>query len=96
MSALSVLSEENARRLLCYVDDNAGSGAYIVRFTLYGQDVYVMVDDLFPVDSQGNWLFAHGRDPMEVWPQVIEKAYAKLYGSYEAIAEGINSNIFKW
>jgi len=33
-------------------------------------------------------IFASCEDPKEIWPVVVEKAYAKLYGSYEDLSGG--------
>jgi calpain-5 len=35
-----------------------------------------------------NWVFARSANPSELWPMILEKAYAKLYRSYEAIEAG--------
>ena len=47
----------------------------------------VVVDNLVPCDSFGNTLYARGEDTSQVWPYVIEKAYAKLHGIYETLKQ---------
>ena len=46
--------------------------------------VPVFVDNQFPCGPECKPIFAQGHDPNELWPLLIEKAYAKLHGSYEA------------
>lgn len=59
-------------------------GAFIVRFIVKGNPVYVIIDDRFPFkDNYGGYLYGKCLDPKEVWCQVMEKAYAKLYGGKE-------------
>lgn len=44
----------------------------------------VTVDDRIPCSSADKCpLFARSSDPCELWPALIEKAYAKLHHSYE-------------
>ncbi len=49
----------------------------------------MVVDDLMPCDALGSPLFARSKDPNELWPGLIEKAYAKLHGCYEALIGGL-------
>lgn len=35
-----------------------------------------------------DFCFAKSRTRRELWPNVLEKAFAKKYGSYQAIAKG--------
>ena len=55
---------------------------------IYLLDVYpqVVVDDYIPLrrthDGSLEFLFTHSMDEGEVWPCLLEKAYAKLEGKY--------------
>lgn len=49
----------------------------------------VTVDTLIPCSEKTSKpLFAHCKDPNELWVPLLEKAYAKLHGSYEALDGG--------
>ena len=50
-----------------------------------------MVDDVFPFDDSpevDHWAFAKADNDNEVYVMILEKALAKVYGSYEAIEAG--------
>jgi hypothetical protein len=54
-----------------------------------GEWKIVTVDDRIPYDTQRNKIvYGRCKDPSEVWVPIIEKAYAKLHGCYEAIESG--------
>ena len=48
----------------------------------------VLVDDRIPCDASGLAAFCRNRDPSVYWAMIVEKAYAKLSGSYEAMQGG--------
>jgi hypothetical protein len=70
-------------------------GAYCVRLYKTGMWVPIVVDDIFPTLKEDKWTnenkgiaTAHSKEVKEVWVSLIEKAFAKYYGSYAAIERG--------
>jgi hypothetical protein len=61
------------------------AGRYCVRFWKDGNWERVVVDSNIPCDSLGEPLYATSEDPSQIWPYIIEKAYAKLHGTYEVL-----------
>ena len=74
-----------------FVDDSHGAnGFYVVRF--YHDDPAsdddwqcVLVDDRLPCGADGAPAFAKCADPSVFWVAIVEKAAAKLFGSYEKL-----------
>jgi len=66
------------------------AGVYGVRFFKDGQWIYEILDDLLPTSSQGPALCSSCGD--QDWPALLEKAYAKVHGSYETVARGLEEN----
>ncbi|KAG5506485.1 hypothetical protein JKF63_05988 [Porcisia hertigi] len=63
-------------------------GAYRVTFNKNGWWRSVVVDSYLPV-SGGKLKYAKSAtDPAEIWPAILQKAYAKLHGSYAKICSG--------
>jgi calpain-15 len=60
----------------------------LVYFYVNGLKTPVMIDDYLPVDSDGEVVFAKSKT-QELWPALIEKAWAKLHGSYARVEIGI-------
>ena len=60
----------------------------MIRFYLNGQETYVIVDDFLPVNSSGKAAFASCRDG-EIWVSLLEKAWAKLHGTYARTEGGL-------
>jgi calpain-5 len=63
-------------------------GRYCIQFWKNGDLTNVFVDDRIPCDVLGNPLYCSGADPNEFWMMLFEKAYAKLHGCYENLANG--------
>jgi len=61
--------------------------SYSVRLCRRGEWISVNIDDLLPCDKKNQLLFTLGNKRQFGFP-LIEKALAKMYGSYEAIAKG--------
>ena len=66
---------------------------YGVRINIDGQWTVVYVDDLFPTKNRKP-VFTQSKD-REIWVMVLEKTWAKIFGSYLNIEAGYNRLILK-
>ena len=82
-------------RFLCQVigesqsfDRKAGyCGAFSFKFFVAGEWREVVVDDRLPT-VKNRLLFLSSGDENEFWPALLEKAFAKLNGSYDGLSGG--------
>ncbi|XP_063772644.1 calpain-10 [Pseudophryne corroboree] len=71
----------------CTWNDPGYSGCFTCRFWRFGRWVEVTIDDCLP--CLGHKLcFSHCQDEGAFWLPLLEKAYAKLHGCYEALWAG--------
>ncbi|KAK2974456.1 hypothetical protein RJ640_013198 [Escallonia rubra] len=89
LSAVAVLTEVSRISEVIITPDYNEEGIYTVRFCIQGEWVPVVVDDWIPCESPGKPAFATSRKGNELWVSLLEKAYAKLHGSYEALEGGL-------
>eukprot|EP00850_Spirogloea_muscicola_P009608 SM000054S18094 [mRNA] locus=s54:393511:404012:+ [translate_table: standard] len=90
LSAVAVLTEASRISNVIITPEYNEEGIYTVRFCIQGEWVPVVVDDWIPCCGQGRPAFATSRAGGGVlWVMLLEKAYAKLHGSYEALEGGV-------
>ncbi|GAX81250.1 hypothetical protein CEUSTIGMA_g8682.t1 [Chlamydomonas eustigma] len=72
-------------------DDHAMQGAFTLQFYKHGCWHQVTVDNLLPClddPDDPRVAFACSSNSGELWPSLLEKAYAKVHGSYYALEGG--------
>ncbi|KAF5471353.1 hypothetical protein F2P56_011795 [Juglans regia] len=89
LSAVAVLTEASRISEVIITPEYNEEGIYTVRFCIQGEWVPVVVDDWIPCEAPGKPAFATSRKCNELWVSILEKAYAKLHGSFEALEGGL-------
>lgn len=92
LSSLSALAAANPKAIEDAITDH-GDGTFTVRFFEKQKrgpptPLEVRVDSDLPAKSDGTLLYGQGRERTELWPAVLEKAYATWKGGYSELALG--------
>ena len=96
LSALSVLAEHGQRIAKLFATDQINdSGAYGVYVNKNGTWSSIIVDDSFPCSGPtAGPAFSKSNGP-ELWVLLLEKAWAKIHGSYEKIELGLTKDVLR-
>ena len=88
LSAVSILAQRPPliERLFVTKEWNK-EGIYRLKICKDGEWIDVTIDDYFPCEVYGSPIFASFHSG-ELWVMLLEKAYAKIHGSYYLIKGG--------
>ncbi len=93
IATLSAIAHTSPDRIAQLIDFDDATGVATVRLKRWDAarrdfvDEPISISNAFPANRSG-LVYAHSRDDGESWVSVIEKAYAKWKGGYEAAAVG--------
>lgn len=88
VSAMSLLARHGKLLTRLFPSYEPEKGRCTVRLFLDGTWKTIEVDTRIPCTSNGVPAFARSRDGTELYPCLLEKACAKVYGSYHALRGG--------
>ena len=93
LSAVAVVAMRGGlaeRTFALAAGEGATAGQLPVQLWKEGRWRRVTIDDRLPCDADGSLLYARSAEPTELWVSLLEKAYAKAHGSYEALISGFS------
>lgn len=89
IGAFRVLATQPEKIKQLFVSEsNRSWGLYTIKFYINGEWRYIHLDDRIPCTPAMDYLYAHSRNKNEIWIPLLEKAFAKVFGSYENLNRG--------
>ena len=98
LSVLAAFAEEpNIINKLVDPKEKGNNGSFTSNVIIHGEPVKLIVDDTFPVANESKLAFAGLNEASgNIWPMVLEKAWAKCNRSYEDIIPGNSADAFEF
>ena len=99
LSALQAMSEKPERiKKLVGKNKINENNVYNANVFIHGKPVTIVMDDFFPIIESENKLAFSNINPetKNIWPLILEKAYAKANGCYEDTIAGNCSDAFRF
>ena len=98
LSVLAALAEEpNIINKLVDPKEKGNNGFFTANVIIHGEPIKIIVDDAFPVTNDSKLAFAGINEQSgNIWPLVLEKAWAKCNRSYEDIIPGNSADAFEF
>ena len=98
LSVLAAFADEpNIINKLVDPKEKGNNGSFTSNVIIHGEPVKVIVDDAFPVANESKLAFAGLNEASgNIWPMVLEKAWAKCNRSYEDIIPGNSADAFEF
>ena len=94
--ALNILGANPNRIKKLFVNNKKDTtGLLGINLCHNGHFQQVVIDDFFPYNNKNNNKTFLSEENGYIWPQILEKSYAKLYGSYNLISDKSMENIMK-
>ena len=94
--ALNILGANPDRIKKLFINNKKDSTCLFgVNLCHNGHYEQVVIDDFFPYNNKNNNKTFLSEENGYIWPQILEKSYAKLYGSYNLISDKSMENIMK-
>jgi len=93
LSAIATIAERPELIQKLFVMRDLQKSIFVVKLFFNGSFRTVVVDDYFPFRN-GSYRYAHGErgdNSRSLWVMLLEKAYAKLHGSFKSIEGGFES-----
>ena len=90
LSSIASLAESSDRVKAMFLTKEVNeAGIYAMKFYINGEPKIIVVDDYFPYCThKDDWAFSRSSSEREIWVLLLEKAWAKVYGSYQRIEAG--------
>lgn len=96
LCALTMLAEKPSRIEQLFITKESNQyGAYAVELCVHGEKTMVVIDDYFPCTGETGGPCFSKSNGSELWVMILEKAWAKIYGSYERIERGTSSGALR-